>query len=112
MGKLTAEQRLREYNRGQKAARDARSRSWSEPWAYPFGSDQHYEERRDAFNESYGIIDATPMSVRRWRPRRSHHDVTDYPAQNGSTLNSSILPLRFTSSTPHSYVQPRSLSKS
>jgi hypothetical protein len=65
MGKLTAEQRVREYNRGQKAAREARSRSWSEPWAYPFESDQHYEERRDAFNEGYGIIDATPMSVRR-----------------------------------------------
>ena len=65
MNKLTAEQRLREYNRGQKAAREARSRSWSEPWAYPFEPDQHYEERRDAFNEGYGIIDATPMSVRR-----------------------------------------------
>jgi hypothetical protein len=38
MGKLTAEQRVREYNRGQKAAREARSRSWSEPWAYPFES--------------------------------------------------------------------------
>ena len=60
MGKLTAEQRVREYNRGQKAAREARSRSWSEPWAYPFESDQHYEERREAFNEGYGIIDATP----------------------------------------------------
>jgi hypothetical protein len=58
MGKLTAEQRVREYNRGQKAAREARSRSWSEPWAYPFESDQHYEERREAFNEGYGIIDA------------------------------------------------------
>src|SRR6266480_4788095 len=62
MGKLTAEQKVREYNRGQKAAREGRSRSWSEPWAYPFESDQHYEERREAFNEGYGIINA--MTVR------------------------------------------------
>jgi hypothetical protein len=65
MGNLTAEQKMREYNRGQKAAREGRSRSWSEPWAYPFESDQHYEERREAFNEGYGIIDPTPISV--WR---------------------------------------------
>ena len=68
MGKLTAEQKVREYNRGQKAAREGRSRSWSEPWAYPFESNQHYEERREAFNQGYGIIDATPMSVRRSPP--------------------------------------------
>jgi len=43
MGKLTAEQTVREYNRGQKAASEGRSRSWSEPWAYPFESGQHYE---------------------------------------------------------------------
>ena len=36
MGKLTAEQKVREYNRGQKAASEGRSRSWSEPWAHPF----------------------------------------------------------------------------
>jgi hypothetical protein len=60
LGKLTAEQKVREYNRGQKAAREGRSRSWSEPWAYPFESDQHYEERREALNQGYGIIDATP----------------------------------------------------
>ena len=48
MGKLTVEQKVREYNRGQKAAREGRSRSWSEPWAYPFESNQHYEERREA----------------------------------------------------------------
>ena len=48
MGKLTAEQKVREYNRGQKAAREGRSRSWSEPRAYPFESNQHYEERREA----------------------------------------------------------------
>ena len=68
MGKLTAEHKVREYNRGQKAAREGRSRSWSEPWAYPFESNQHYEERREVFNQGYGIIDATPMSVRRSRP--------------------------------------------
>jgi hypothetical protein len=68
MGKLTAEQKVREYNRGQKAASEGRSRSWSDPWAYPFESNQHYEERREAFNQGYGIIDATPMSVRRSRP--------------------------------------------
>ena len=68
MGKLTAEQKMHEYNRGQKAASEGQSRSWSEPWAYPFESNQHYEERREAFNQGYGIIDATPMSVRRSRP--------------------------------------------
>ena len=66
MGKLTAEQKAREYNRGQKAASERRPRSWSEPRAYPFESDEHYEERRDAFNEGYGITDPTPMSI--WRP--------------------------------------------
>jgi hypothetical protein len=66
MGKLTAEQKVREHNRGQKAASEGRSRSWSEPWAYPFESDQHYEERREAFNQGYGIIDATPMSIPRF----------------------------------------------
>jgi hypothetical protein len=65
MGKLTAEQKVREYNRGKKAASEGRSRSSSEPWAYPFESDQHYEERREAFNQGYGIIDPTPMSIRR-----------------------------------------------
>jgi hypothetical protein len=68
MGKLTAEQKVREHNRGQKAAREGRSRSWSEPWAHPFESDQHYEERREAFNQGYGIIDATPMPIRQSPP--------------------------------------------
>jgi hypothetical protein len=68
MGKLTAEQKAREYNRGQKAASEGRSRSWSEPWAYPLESDQHYEERREAFNLGYGIIDTTPVSGRRSPP--------------------------------------------
>ena len=63
MGKLTAEQKLREYNCGQKAASEGRSHSSSEPRPYPFESDQHYEERREAFNQGYGIIDARPMSV-------------------------------------------------
>src|SRR5262249_10071086 len=90
MGKLTAEQKVREYNRGQKAAREGRSRSWSEPWAYPFESNQHYEERREAFNQGYGIIDATPMSVRRSLPRgrlrslprhvHHHGEHAQYPA--------------------------------
>ena len=38
MGKLTAERKVREYNRGQKAASEGRSRFWREPWAYPFNS--------------------------------------------------------------------------
>jgi hypothetical protein len=32
---------------------------------YLFGSDQHYGERKGAFNRSCGIIDAAPMSIRR-----------------------------------------------
>ena len=63
MGKLTAEQKVREYNRGQKAASEGRSRSWSEPWAYPFESNQHYEERREAFNQGYGIIDLSLLKT-------------------------------------------------
>src|ERR1700732_1272765 len=47
---------------------EGRPRSWSEPWAYPFESDEHYEERREAFNQGYGIIDPTPMSIRRSPP--------------------------------------------
>ena len=65
MGKLTVELQIRERSRGQKAAREGRPRSWSEPWAYPFESDEHYEERREAFNQGYGIIDPTPVSI--WR---------------------------------------------
>ena len=68
MGKLTVEQQMRERNRGQKAAREGRPRSWSEPWAYPFESDEHYEERREAFNQGYGIIDPTPTSIQRSPP--------------------------------------------
>jgi hypothetical protein len=51
MGKLTAEQKVREYNRGQKAAREGRSRYWSEPSAYPFEPTQHYEARAEASGE-------------------------------------------------------------
>jgi hypothetical protein len=65
MGKLTVEQKILEHGRGQKAAREGRPRSWSEPWAYPFESDEHYEERREAFNQGYGIIDPTSASIRR-----------------------------------------------
>jgi len=36
-----------------KAAREGRSRYWSEPWAYPFESDEHYAERRQAFEQAY-----------------------------------------------------------
>jgi hypothetical protein len=68
MGKLAVEQKMREHDRGQKAAREGRPRSWSEPWAYPFESDEHYEERREAFNQGYGIIDPTPTSIRRSPP--------------------------------------------
>ena len=53
MVKLTAEEKVCEYNRGQKAARQGRSRYWSEPWAYPFESDEHYELRRQAFEQGY-----------------------------------------------------------
>jgi hypothetical protein len=53
MGTLTADQKVREYNRGQKAAREGRWRYWSEPSAYPFESDEHYEGRAGAFDQGY-----------------------------------------------------------
>jgi hypothetical protein len=53
MGKLTPEETVREHNRGRKAVSEGRSRHWSEPWAYPFESDEHYEERRQAFEQDY-----------------------------------------------------------
>jgi hypothetical protein len=53
MSKLTAEQKVREYNRGQKAAKKGRSRYWSEPSAYPFESDEHYQGRTEAFDQGY-----------------------------------------------------------
>ena len=53
MGKLTPEETVREHNRGRKAVGEGRSRYWSEPWAYPFESDEHYEQRRQAFERGY-----------------------------------------------------------
>jgi hypothetical protein len=71
MGKLTVEQKTRERERGQKAAREGRPRSWSEPWAYPLESDEHYEERREAFNQSF-VMTVNSASLQatergRWR---------------------------------------------
>jgi hypothetical protein len=40
MGTLTPEEMVREHNRGRKAA-------------YPFESDEHYELRRQAFEQGY-----------------------------------------------------------
>jgi hypothetical protein len=53
LSKLTAEQKVREYDRGQKAAKNGRSRYWSEPSAYPFESDEHYQGRTEAFDQGY-----------------------------------------------------------
>jgi hypothetical protein len=53
MGKLRPEEAVREHNRGRKAIDEGRSRYWSEPWAYPFESNEHYELRRQAFEQSY-----------------------------------------------------------
>jgi hypothetical protein len=53
MSKLTAERKVREYNRGQKAAKNGRSRNWSGPSAYPFESDEHYQGRTEAFDQGY-----------------------------------------------------------
>jgi hypothetical protein len=53
MSKITAEQTMREYNRGQKAAKNGQSRYWSEPSAYPFESDEHYRGRTEAFDRGY-----------------------------------------------------------
>ena len=55
MGKLTPEEAVREHNRGRKAVGEGHSRYWSEPWAYPFESDEHYEERRQAFEQGYDL---------------------------------------------------------
>ena len=56
MGKLTPEEAVREHNRGKKAVGEGRSRYWSEPWAYPFESEEHYELRRQAFEQGYGHL--------------------------------------------------------
>jgi len=57
MGKLTPAETVREHNLGQKAASEGRSRYWSEPWAYPFESDEHYEGRREAFEQGFSVQD-------------------------------------------------------
>ena len=75
MGKLTAEQKVCEYNRGRKAASEGRSRSSSEPRAYPFESDQHYEERREAFNQGYG----KSVCKLRVQNRHDNHSVAGIP---------------------------------
>ena len=56
MGKLTPEETVHEHNRGRKAVGEGRSRYWSEPWAYPFESEEHYELRRQAFEQGYGHL--------------------------------------------------------
>ena len=53
MGKLTPKETARELHRGLKAASEGRSRYWSEPWAYPFESNEHYEGRREAFEQGF-----------------------------------------------------------
>ena len=50
--KLTAEQKVREYNRGQKAAKRGRSLYWSDPSAYPFESDEPYQGRKREVSRS------------------------------------------------------------
>jgi hypothetical protein len=53
MGELTIEQKVCECNRGQNAASEGRSGYWSEPSAYPFESDEHYQGRTEAFDQRY-----------------------------------------------------------
>ena len=50
--KLTAEQKVREYNRGQKAAKKGHSLCWSDPSAYPFESDELYQGRKREVSRS------------------------------------------------------------
>jgi hypothetical protein len=57
MSKLTPKETARELNRGKRAASEGRSRYWSEPWAYPFESDEHYEGRREAFEQAFSAQD-------------------------------------------------------
>jgi hypothetical protein len=49
---LTAEQKVREYNRGQKAAKKGRSLYWGDPSAYPFESDEPYQGREREVSRS------------------------------------------------------------
>jgi hypothetical protein len=50
--KPTAEQKVREYNRGQKAAKKGRSLYWSDPSAYPFESNEPYQGREREVSRS------------------------------------------------------------
>ncbi len=60
MDKLTPEETVRERNRGSNAVGEGRSRYWSEPWAYPFESNEHYELRREAFEQGYSKSNTGP----------------------------------------------------
>jgi hypothetical protein len=44
--RLTAEQKVREYNRGKKAAKKGRLLCWGDPSADPFESDEPYQGRK------------------------------------------------------------------
>jgi len=44
---------------------------------YRFESDQHYEQHREAFNQSYGMIDATLVSI----PDAGHFMLATHAAQ-------------------------------
>ena len=78
MSKLTAEQKVREYNRGQKAAKNGRSRYWSEPSAYPFESDEHYQGRTEAFDQGYD--DQFWLELKRKVSCRSAYKPPGFPA--------------------------------
>jgi hypothetical protein len=71
MSKPTPEQKVREYNRGRNAARDGRSRYWSEPSAYPFESDEHYQGRTEAFDQGY--------DDEFWKKLKREVSLMDYP---------------------------------
>jgi hypothetical protein len=78
LSKLTAEQKVREYNRGQKAAKDGRSRYWSEPSAYPFESDEYYQGRTEAFDQ--GFDDQSWRELKREVARSSAYKSPVFPA--------------------------------
>jgi hypothetical protein len=78
MSKLTAEQKVCEYNRGQKAAKDGRSRYWSEPSAYPFESDEHYQGRTEAFDQ--GFDDQSWRELKRDVARGTAYEPPGFPA--------------------------------
>jgi hypothetical protein len=78
MSKLTAEQKVREYNRGQKAAKKGQSRYWSDPSAYPFESEEHYQGRTEAFDQGYD--DQLWHELKREVARSSAYKPPDFPA--------------------------------